>query len=166
MVGIALAIVLNYQANISAQEESREEMPDIEVLTPEGIVMQSGETKVIPLEVRITSKEPITAQIAVYSISPEEAEQGTAMTDSNDLVEQFEELRQKGFTDGFEGSLDTERLIAAGTPDGDATIEKINLTLTSPADIAAGDYYFAYSVFGDTTTWDSISSGAFMVAIE
>ena len=165
MVGIALAIVLNYQANVAAQEESLQGMPEIEVLAPEGIVMQSGETKVIPLEVRIVSREPLDAQIVVFSTTPETAMQETTMSSSDDVGGQFKELLQKGFTDGFEGSLDIESLSAAGNSDGDATTETINLTLKAPTDIAAGDYYFASSVLGDTLTWDFISSSAFIVTI-
>lgn len=78
MIGIALAIVLNYQTSISAIDEAQTTMPDIEVLTPEAIVMKKGETKLIPLEVRIISKEPLDAQIAIFSTtSPEAAEQET-----------------------------------------------------------------------------------------
>ena len=97
--------------------------------------------------------------------SPESAEQETTVSGSNDVVDRFEELRQKGFTNGFEGSLDKESFSALGNPGGEAAIETIRLTLTAPSDIAAGDYYFAYSVFGDTVTWDFITSGTFMVTI-
>jgi hypothetical protein len=164
MIGIALAIVLNYQTSISAIDEAQTTMPDIEVLTPEAIVMKKGETKLIPLEVRIISKEPLDAQIAIFSTtSPEAAEQETT-SNSGNLDEQFEESRQKGFTNGFKGSLDSESFSVDGNGNGDV-IETVNLTLTAPNDITAGDYFFAYSMLGKTTTWDFISSGTMEVTI-
>ena len=165
MVGVALVIVMNYQSNVATQDEIREEMPEIEVMTPEEIVMQSGETKVIPFEVRIISKEPLEARIVAFSTTPETAEAETTMSDSLDLDGLFDELRLKGFTDSFEGSLDIESLSTAGNSDGDVTIETVNFTLKAPSEIAAGDYYFGHSVLGDTMTWDFVSSGMFVVTI-
>lgn len=165
MVGIALAIVLNYQSDLNALDESQASMPDIEVLTPESIGMQKGETKVIPLEVRILSKEPLDARIWVFSTASLDSAEQETMSNSDNLDEQFQELQQRGFTDGFIGSLDIERFSAPANSDGNATIVTINLTLTAPNDIAAGNYYFAHSVLAKTVTWDSMPSGTLEITI-
>jgi len=165
MVGVALAIVLNYQASVSAQDESRGEMPDIEVLTQEGVVMQRGETKVIPVELRILSKEPLEARIVIFSTDSPESAQEETMSDDGDLEQRFQELGQKGFTHGFRGSLDIETLSAPANSNGDITIETVNLTLTAPDDIPAGNYYFIHSVLAETQTWDFISSSTLEITI-
>src|SRR5262245_19080468 len=97
MVGIALAIILNYQANFVAQEESLEGSPEVEVLVPEGILMEVGEAKVIPVELRITSREFITAKIVIYGVTSEAELEEVTMSGSDDLAGQFDELQKRGF---------------------------------------------------------------------
>lgn|SRR5574341_1637230 len=165
MVAIALAVIMNYYGGINAIDEGFEARPDIEVLVPENVTMQRGETKVIPLELRIVSREPLEGRITLFSTeSTYSAQQETTSNDGR-FDEQFQILTRKGFTDGFRGSLDIESFSSPGNLSGEATVETVSLTLTANDDVSPGSYYFVHSVLGETETWDFLSSGTFEVII-
>jgi hypothetical protein len=124
---IFISIALSAFQPGTAIEQAR---PDIEVLAPESVVMHRGETKVIPIELRIASKEQADVRIWVFSTDSYSSAELEMMSSSGDLDKQFQDMRQKGFADGFNGSLDIDRIGMPANPNGDIITETVNLTLT------------------------------------
>lgn len=158
-VGIAVAVVVNFQNMANAGQDSNRF--NVEVLPPEGTVtMARGETQVIPMQVRVISQEPVDASVWVFSTdSPTQYTPGSGSPE-----QKFQELRQKGFAEGFTGSLDPGDFSLPASPQ-DAAAKTVNLTLTVAGDIEPGDYYFVHSTFVKTGGPDYISHGTFKVTV-
>lgn len=158
MVGIAVAIVANFQSNVDAVNEENDRF-NVNVTPPDAVTVARGETAAIPVRVGVISQEPSDVQVWIYSADSPQVD-----TQGGDPELRFKELRQNGFAPGFTGSLDDEAFsLPASTQD--AATRTVSLTLGAAGDMEPGDYYLVHSTFVKSGAYDYIVHGTFTVTV-